>query len=69
MLSMRQKQGPQAREIAIAEPLRSCLVRLEVNCSIECCGIMALKPSAVLIGIWAESVGKEKATAALGQSR
>src|SRR5687767_13402056 len=69
MVVMRRKQLPEAGEIEIREQLRSCLMRLEVSCRIQCCGINALKPSAVLIGIWAESVGKEKASAALGQAR
>jgi hypothetical protein len=69
MVVMRRKQLAEALEIEVPEPLRSCLMRLEVNCRIECCGIMALKPSAVLIEIWAESVGREKVSAALGQAR
>ena len=66
---MRRNRLPQTRKFLIEQPLRSCLMRLDVRCSIECCGIHALKASPVLIQIWAESVGKEKTTAALNQAR
>jgi hypothetical protein len=40
-----------------------------VRCTIECCGLPALKPSPAHIKIWADSAGAHKTAAAIEQAQ
>ena len=66
---MLQNQTHVAQELPIGPALRSCLTRIAVRCSIDCCGIDAMSPTPVLVGLWADSVGAKKTTQALAQAR
>jgi hypothetical protein len=66
---MRHRTDIQLLQIPIAQPLKSCLQKIEITCTIDCCGIGCLKPIRLLIGLWSGSVGRQKTELALRQAR
>src|SRR4051795_12821036 len=66
---MRRRRTGTIREIRIEGPLRSCVERIAVRCTLECCGVRACSPTPTLLGLWADSVGKEMTGVAAGYAR
>jgi hypothetical protein len=56
------------REIRIEKPLRSCIERIAVRCSLDCCGTDACSATPVLLELWSSSVGKDKTRSAIDQA-
>ena len=67
MCTRRRTEFP-TREIRIDRPLRSCIERIAIRCSLECCGMDACSVSPVLLELWSDSVGKDKTRSAIAQA-
>jgi hypothetical protein len=67
---MRTRRHPRisTRPFRIEQPLRSCIERIAIRCSLDCCGIDACQVTPLMLELWSDSVRKEKTRTAMNQA-